>query len=210
MRAPPGLHVREDKVEGVGPWLWIKNDEFGWSHPAAEFAGLRDAILPHAKARKVMAQAGGCMGMYPRLWSEHFEMVYTFEPDPSNFYCLVANCPQDTIVKMNAALGHEARFGSVRRHKDFNSGAHLITPVPGIVPIIPIDALNFPRLDALQLDCEGHEEWVLRGGLATITKHKPVVSVEKPSTAVYDLLQGIGYSKVAETGNMPDVVFATP
>ena len=210
MRAPPGLHIRDDKVEGVGPWVWIKSDRWAWDHPASEFAGLRDLILAHIplERRKIIVQAGGCMGMYPRLWSQHFEMVYTFEPDATNFYCLVANNPSAQVVAIRAALGETPGFGSMHLHPAVNSGAHLVTTVPGYVPILTLDSFRFIELDALQLDCEGSEEGIIKGALKTIERLRPVIAIEKPTQPTINALTGLGYIEVGRTGTMPDVVFA--
>lgn len=210
MKAPPGLHIRDIKVEGIGPWVWIADDHWAFTHPASEFAALRDAVLAHTPDPKVMIQAGGCMGMYPRLWSESFATVYTFEPDPLNFYCLVANCPSERIVKLQAALSDTSRMGALHMSAVTNCGAHWLSPISGTVPVLPLDAFAFERIDAIQLDCEGNEERVIDGAMATLERHRPVLAIEAPSASVRAKLEAIGYAEQARTGSMPDVVFVTP
>lgn len=207
MKAPAGLHIRTTLVEGVGPWMWREADHWGWEHPRREFAFLREAVLAHTLQRRVIIQAGGCLGMYPRLWSDSFEHVYTFEPDPVNFYCLVANCPSDRIIKMQAALSDTCRFGAFLPGPDFNAGLGKMECEPGPVPMLALDALEFPHVDAIQLDCEGHETKITAGALKTLRQHRPVVAIEKPNTAARDILSELGYAEVERVGTMPDVVF---
>lgn len=208
MQAPSGLHIRKDMVEGVGPWMWRQADHWGWEHPKREFRWLRDAILAHTRERKVIIQAGGCLGMYPRLWADSFEHVYTFEPDPVNFYCLVANCPSERIIKMQAALSDTCRFGVLQPGPDFNAGMGKMETEPGPIPMLALDAMEFPAVDAIQLDCEGHETKIIAGAVNTLRKHHPVVSIEKPDAAARDMLGELGYVEVERVGLMPDVVFA--
>jgi FkbM family methyltransferase len=210
MRAPPGLHLRDVKVEGLGPWVWVEDDHWAFNHPAPEFAGLRDLVLAHTPEPRVIIQAGGCMGMYPRLWAEHFATVYTFEPDPLNFYCLVANCPQDNVVKLQAALSDKPRMGALHMGPATNCGAHWLSASAGTVPVLALDSFAFERVDAIQLDCEGHEPHVVAGAWETIRRHRPTIAIEAPNAALRARLQSIGYGEMGRAGSMPDVVFATP
>lgn len=156
-----------------------------------------------------MVQAGGCMGMYPRLWAEHFDTVYTFEPDPVNFYCLTANCAAANIVKMQAALGATGGIGRLQPGPDFNAGLGAVIPdATGAVIMLSLDALNLPTVDAMQLDCEGCEAPIIEGAAATIARCKPVISIEAPDTQLRVTLEGLGYREVGRCGTMPDVVFA--
>lgn len=208
MKPPAGLHLRKIDVEGIGPWVWIEDDRWAFAHPAPEFASLRDAVLAQVAEPQVILQAGGCMGMYPRLWSESFQTVYTFEPDPLNFYCLVANCASERIVKMQAALSNVARMGALHMAAVNNSGAHWLSPIDGQVPVLPLDAFAFRRIDALQLDCEGHEAQILEGARATLARCRPVVALEAPNAQARAILADLGYAETARVGTMPDVVFS--
>ena len=209
MKAPPGLHLRHTEIGGIGPWLWREADHWAWEHPRVGYRGIRDLLLAHTAERKVIVQAGGCMGMYPRLWSEHFETVYTFEPEPVNFYCLIANCPSERIIKVQAALSMRAGLGTLGPAPDFNAGMFQMQPsVPGPVLMLRLDDLNLPRLDALQLDCEGHEAAIIEGASYTIAKHLPCIVLEKPDEALRTRLTGLGYREVGRCGTMPDVAFA--
>jgi len=213
MKGPPGLHMRDTKIEGIGPWMWRHNDYWGWAHPLPEFAPLRDLILQHVKKRDVIIQAGGCMGMYPRLWAESFNLVYTFEPDPINFYCLVANCPDARIIKMQTALAASAMPCSACLVEERNAGAVMLQAAGGPLLALPLDALSFQAVDAIQLDCEEWEENVIAGAKNTLVKHRPIVSLEAPVShgrqhMLLALMSDLDYREVGRCGSMPDIVFA--
>jgi FkbM family methyltransferase len=207
MKAPAGLHIRDAKIEGLGPWMWRATDYWGWEHPVREFAGLRALVLEHTPEKGVLVQAGGLMGMYPRLWAEHFANVYTWEPDPVNFYCLVANCPEPRIHKLQAALSNRAGLRAFTEGPEFNAGLGSLNGISGPVLTMRLDDLTFDRLDCIQLDCEGHEDRIIEGGWATIRKHWPVLCLEGPSEALCKTLDEAGYRVAGTHGTIPDVVF---
>jgi FkbM family methyltransferase len=205
---PTGLHIRNERVEGIGPWLWVAGDVWGWKQPKEEFPALRDLILSNVKDRRSIVQAGGCCGMYPRLWAESFETVTTFEPDPLNFQCLTANCPDPRITKHQAALSSKPFFCSIERTSgDFNVGMHRIGSKPGDIPVKRLDDFKFKHLDALQLDCEGHEPEIIAGAKRTIMRHHPLISIEAPNTKLVEKLKSWGYTEAGRCGSNPDVVF---
>ena len=98
-------HIIEQEVDGIGPWLWPLEDWEGFRWSSEDWVTSKEDWLKHVKHKGVCVQAGGLCGMYPRLLSEHFEVVYTFEPDGLSYYCLVNNCQVDNIIKSQAALG---------------------------------------------------------------------------------------------------------
>lgn len=200
--------LRNEHVRGLGPWWWIKGEHGAWAGPHREFDGLHDIFLQHVKKTDVIVQAGGCLGLYPRLWAETFGWVYTFEPDPLNFYCLVRNCQMDKIVKLQAGLGERAQMLQVNRQSMDNVGMHSVSEqgVLQVIPQVRIDDLGLPACDAIQLDVEGFELPVLMGAMETIGRFHPVISIETCHPPHRELLQGLGYSEVAR--NVSDTIFA--
>lgn len=191
------LRVREETVNGVKNWLWVAEDSGAWDGPSREWEQThRDAYLRHVKSRNVVVQAGGNCGLYPRLFSQYFQTVYTFEPDPLNFHCLVNNCQRDNIIKINAALGDAFELVRVRRAGMSNVGMHTITKeggdFPKITPQFTIDSLGLENCDLIQLDVEGYEPKVIGGALETIRKFHPVISCENGG-AVRPRLTELGY-----------------
>lgn len=208
------VYLRETKICGVGPWLWPKEDTGAWEGPHNEYEGLQDKVLRRTKKRDVIVQSGGCCGMYPRLWSEKFETVYTFEPDPLSFHCLVNNCQSERIHKFNAALGRErGMIWLNQRDNKKNVGMHQVaTNKTGgdsvQVQVMLIDDLNLSACDVMQLDVEGYEFNVLKGAEKTIERFKPVIVVENPSVTVLNFLTNFGYQQYDT--NAADRLFAIP
>jgi FkbM family methyltransferase len=171
--------MREELVDGIGPWVWQASDRETFKGISRDWEDSHKAkYLEHITDWNICIQAGGCMGMYPRLLSEMFNLVYTFEPDPLNFFALAANCQKDNIIKMQVALGHEHKPITVNRPFDGNQGMNTINETESIIPMITIDSLNLPDCNFMQLDVEYYELNVLRGALKTIEKFKPVISCE--------------------------------
>lgn len=138
-----------------------------------------EAALALTPGRKVAVQAGGNLGVFAAKLSETFEAVYTFEPDALLFPMLVANAPQENIVRIQAALGQCASFIGTQRTtpKDTHAGVTHVAG-PGIIPTLRLDALALPACDLIYLDIEGYELFALHGAEETIRRHKPTIAVE--------------------------------
>jgi FkbM family methyltransferase len=140
-----------------------------------------DTVLDYVQAFDVCVQAGGNVGLWPKILSEKFHAVYTFEPDSENFNCLVANVPESNVIKFNAALGEAPAFIQVgspdAAHKN-NCGAYQVLG-QGIVPVMTIDSLDLNHCDLLYLDIEGYELFALEGAYETIRDYHPVISIEQ-------------------------------
>lgn len=206
------LKTRDQEVDGVTGWTWVAADNGAWDGPHREWMEThRDAYLNASRGRDVVVQAGGNCGLYPRLFAKYFKTVYTFEPDPLNFHCLVNNCQLDNVVKINGALGENNQMVRVNRADMGNVGCHTVTSNDGerLVPQFTIDQLNLPACDFLQLDVEGYEIHILRGAIETIKKFKPGISCENGTNhGIPEFLMslGLGYNCVATVG--ADTVYA--
>ncbi len=187
------VYERFEDVEGVGPWHWLSGDFGAWDGPSTDFAPIRDqVVLLTPNRRRVCVQAGGCQGMYPRLWSGLFERVYTFEPDAKNFHVLCMNNQTENVFKFNCALGEGTMVGIDREWSHHNAGMHR-TVGEGHVPALRLDDLHLDACDFIQLDVEGYEVNALRGAAETIRAHRPVVSVETFDAQVAEVMEGLGY-----------------
>lgn len=197
----PLTYIRDELVDGVGPWYWVVEDSGAWEGPHNEFVPIKDSCLTHVKDRLVCVQAGGNLGMYPRLWSNYFANVFTFEPDPLNFYVLSRNCQKDNIFKYNAALGNESTMSILYRHYQTNVGMHSLredrkSDTEVKVKVLKLDDFNLGQCDLIQLDVEGYEFEALMGAYATISKFRPVISTETYDDKVRSILDEFGYRQV--------------
>jgi FkbM family methyltransferase len=188
-------HIRHDTAGGIGPWVWQQADQGAWSIPKQdwEMEGGHGNVLEGINPRRTVIQAGGNQGMYPRLLADRFEKVFTFEPDPLNFFCLTQNCQKTNIVKFQAALG--SGFGSVsmNRPNRGNTGEHNVRPGSDF-PLVPIDAFGFQEVDLIMLDVELAELPALQGATETIKRCGPVIIVENGDRPpLVEFLVSLGY-----------------
>lgn len=168
-------------------------------------------VLPYLGQRRVAVQAGGAYGLWPLRLAELFEVVYTFEPVPSNFDLLVANTAgHDNIIRLQAALADGPGMVDMKldnSHRD-NAGAAYAVPVeePG-APAVALDHLGLQQVDLIWLDIEGYEALALKGGQRLIDRWRPVVVIEckplphKPHAdpfAPVRWLEKRGYSRVRD------------
>lgn len=204
------LKIRDQDVDGVSGWTWVKEDSGAWDGPHQEWKNShRDAYLNASRERNIVVQAGGNCGLYPRLFAKYFKTVYTFEPDPLNFHCLVNNCQLPNIVKINGALGANNDMVRVQHSGLSNVGCHTVNANDGerLVPQFTIDQLNLPACDFIQLDVEGYEINILRGAVNTIEKYKPGISCENGHAhGIPEFLAQYGYKVVTSVG--ADTVYA--
>lgn len=168
--------------------------------------GIRPELLNHfsnSDPKGTVIQAGGNFGLYPVLYTEFFETVYTFEPDPMNFFCLGLNCQFNNIIKMNLALGDKPGNARMINRSPVNYGMNCIEETSSHVnsiPIVNIDSFDFQDVRLLQLDLEGYELPALQGAVNTINKYKPLMIIEateewSPETykPIVDFLDTLGY-----------------
>lgn len=129
---------------------------------------------------KTVIQAGGNSGLYPILFTEFFTLVFTFEPNPKNFHCLVNNCQQDNIIKFNCALG--SKSGKIKSVElvSSNYGMNRVQEIENetYIPMITLDSLELTDIGLIQLDVEEYELEVLKGSIDTIKRNTPVLMLE--------------------------------
>jgi FkbM family methyltransferase len=179
--------VRKRKVDGISPWTCAKGD-LAWAIIVKDWEnGTRDKILELTKNRNVAIQAGGHQGLYPRLLSEEFSLVYTFEPHPFNFHCLVNNCQKRNIIKIQAALGKTS--GLVDNVFDSqNMGMNKVID-GGYIPRLTLDSFAFDAVDLIYLDIEGGETDAIMGAKDLIKKFAPLIVVENATPEVYEFIR---------------------
>ena len=186
------LEERPFGVNGVNTLMWPTCDDGAWTGPKADWETQHSIqYFKHLKKFGTIVTAGGNCGMYSRLYSQMFEKVYVFEPDPLNFHCLVLNNQCDNVYKLQAALGAHPGLVRVRRGGMSNIGTHTVEEHPEAdVPLITIDSLNLPELDIIQLDVEGFELEVFKGAFETINRLRPILIGENcgPNSPVHEYL----------------------
>jgi FkbM family methyltransferase len=157
-------------------WIWPIGCDYTWDHINGNDRLYND-ILPYLKSTNVMVQAGGNCGRVMKPFLNIFKHIYTFEPNPLNFYCLVNNLTGSNVYKFQACLGNEHKMVSMDTIYPNDNGAFYVSG-KGNIPTLKIDDLNLDECDFIQLDIEGFEYQALLGGIETIKKYYPVICVE--------------------------------
>jgi len=193
-------------------WVWPLSDENSWKYQN-EFGDLANKLLPYVKNKNIMIQAGGNCGYLLNSFVDHFNIIYTFEPDPVNFYCLNQNISSPNVIKLQSCIGETANTVNVQQlirpdRPNDTGGVHINGD--GYMPTIILDNLNLPGCDLIQLDVEGFELKALNGAIETIKKYKPILCIEfcekwlerynDNSEKILNLLKDLNYIHVETYG----------
>ena len=190
-------------------WLWPRLDQHGFDYPLKyNVPDIEEHVRQILREkRRVAVQAGGCCGMIPWLLSLYYEKVYTFEPDPLNFYCLVNNTQGGNIFAFNAALGSFTAQVGLKHAPPQNIGMHKIEG-HGWIPQLYLDGFPFRYLDGLFLDAEESEESIILGGINTISSHEPdLIMAETVSEHIRLTLEEEGFEKPTQRSKDCDWAF---
>ena len=189
------LKLRDELMDGEGPWMWVAADNGAWDGPKKDWeTSHKIKYMQYLKDNKVVICAGANLGIYARHYAYMFETVYAFEPDYLNFHCLVNNCQNINVIKIQAILGADNGVAGITQEVPDNVGMHRVNNLPGIIPKLTIDSLNLPHCSFLQLDVEGYELKVLQGANYTIRRCRPVIAVENgTSDEIVALLTSLDY-----------------
>ena len=135
-----------------------------------------DQAVDRCRGRKACIQAGGSCGVWANHLAQHFEQVWTIEPDLENYLCLLRNINNQNVKPIWAALGDKRQIVGMVRDPQ-NIGAHRVSEGSEVLQIT-IDDLQLEACDLIVLDIEGLEQQALHGARDTIEKFKPVLMVE--------------------------------
>jgi FkbM family methyltransferase len=194
--------IVNQKIDTVGPWVWVKEDNELWNIISYEWQHLKELWGKHVKKYNVCIQAGGAFGMYPRLLADTFKTVYTFEPNPLSFYCLVNNCQSPNIIKINMGLGEAPGTALIKTAGLSNPGeARIKDNGDTRIQLTTIDNLSLEACDFIQLDVETYELNALKGAAETTRKYNPVISVENGNEEILEFLNTLApYKHVGSFG----------
>jgi len=166
---------------------------------------------------------GANIGNHSLYFSDYFQKVISFEPNPRTYKVLQLNaeltknvlCFNEGISDTNAELLLETC--------NTNSGRSAITDDGNgstrSIRVKPLDAAidetEIVRL--IKIDVEGHEEKALIGAEQTIRRNKPIILFEQHkedfcnnSTASIELLKSYGYVNFAVIENRPPLLKSLP
>lgn len=170
---------------------------------------MQEAFMKFVKGGATVYDVGAHSG-YHSLFSSMLVgpngRVVAFEPNPLNRASIdkqLSMNPGARVVVSSYALSdrcglsafdtsHSSSQGRLSHQGDLN------------VEVRQLDFLitheGFPAPDVIKIDVEGYEEQVLRGGMRTIEKYRPVILCDRNDDTTFpmvrDLLVGIGYEVI--------------
>ena len=199
------LYVRDEK-----DWGFWQNDTF-----EPEETQLIKSIV---KSNDVCLDIGANIGYFTILMAKQCELVYAFEPEPTNFMMLLKNIELNDLRKkvcsFDCAVTDESDYEESTQNLyvcSKNNGMHRTYPSvhcvsePIQVDSIRIDDMKFEvmKINFIKMDAEGSELPALKGMTELLERDRPVILMEfhPPSIEekrdnpkeIYDLLKGLGY-----------------
>lgn len=210
-------------MKQVGPWAFPDNEHhlIEWMASPKGFLKVNDRPSYQGKKqlrcmdfvpmdrRRTAIDVGGHIGLWSFNLAHWFAKVEAFEPVAAHRECFQKNVLDivNNVALHPYALGdHE---GMVSIHTSSTSSGDSWVKGKGTIPMKTIDSFDFTDVDFIKIDCEGYEEFVLRGGSQMLERYGPVVCVEQkrdmattrfglqPLGAVKYLI-GLGYKVQAE------------
>jgi len=191
-------------------WLAPSKDKETYNFSLQEAELLRIPIQ-YCTGLRTVIQAGGNIGVFPRILADVFQTVYTVEPDELNFLAVQHNTAMcQNVHALRAAFGYDRIKGSVVESIPGNASAYQVVPGDEF-DVIRVDDLNVQDCDLLLLDVEGYEYFAVQGAMETIERSSPVICLEMKKFFVkkyrvlikdiYRLMSEIGYveKKVIES-----------
>lgn len=153
--------------------------------PAEYQDDVRNIAYKYVKDFYIAIDVGANVGLWARPLTQKFNHVIAFEPlDP------VYECLEKNVQGLNIEI-HKHALGSVNDKIEMffdseNTGGSFVSEIgKGSIDIKRLDDLNLPKFGLLKIDCERHELEVLKGGVETILKYKPIIVVEQQPDTEY-------------------------
>ncbi len=166
---------------------WIaekKNRMFLNGRPA--YQGKKQVVASSvcpAERRRTMIDVGAHIGLWSYNFANWFKRIEAFEPVPDHQECFLQNMTgEHNIVLHPYALGDRMKLVAIRVNPSSTGDSwvdkHVVSG-KAMIEQRTIDSFAFKDVDFIKVDCEGYEEFVLRGAEETLKKWKPVICVEQ-------------------------------
>lgn len=143
--------------------------------------GKYEAAKPYIKQFRQVVDVGGHVGLWSFFLAYDFDAVLAFEPMALHRECWRRNMEGLKNAGLyECALGSEKTNVALETRTQGSSGDTQVRPgINGNIPMETLDSFNFQEVDFIKIDCEGYEEFVLRGAVNTLRQCKPCVIVEQ-------------------------------
>ena len=168
---------------------------------------LLDYILKFFPKHATILDIGANFGNHTLFFSRFLEhkQIVCFEPNLPTFELLRANVGDVALCKRIALGDKECRANGTILEAD-NAGTFTLTEDPdGNIVVRPLDSYAFEDVTLMKIDAECMELQVIKGGMQTITRCRPLIFAEGHGhgymAPITELLEPLGYS----LRNMSDV-----
>jgi len=143
--------------------------------------GKYEAAMKVVKQKRVAIDVGSHIGLWAYWMARDFKKVKCFEPLPLHIKCWNENMAKYKNAELiECALGEMEGKVKLETRTENSSGDTQVKPgAKGDTPLKTLDSFMFQDVDFIKIDCEGYEEFVLRGGEELLLRCKPVVVVEQ-------------------------------
>lgn len=143
--------------------------------------GKYEAAKPFIKQFRNAVDVGGHVGLWSFFLAHDFDAMLAFEPMELHRECWRRNMEGIGNAGLyECALGAEKGSVALETRTPGSSGDTQVRPgQKGTIPMETLDSFNFQEVDLIKIDCEGYEEFVLRGAVDTLQRCKPCVIVEQ-------------------------------
>ena len=135
------------------------------------------AAVSYCQRFRVAVDVGGHCGLWSMQLVKRFGHVHAFEPVAAHRECFTRNVGRANFTLHAMALGE--KDDSVAIHTAPTSSGDSWVSGPGEIPMRTLDSFELEDVDFVKLDTEGHELPILRGGVETLKRCRPVVIVEQ-------------------------------
>ena len=198
---------------------------------------LHDTFEKYITKDSIVLEGGCHIGSHTLKLASLCKQLYGFEPLPSSNKLLVDNISInniDNVTIFNKGLSNIISKEKYQWISENNpGGAGLCNNCLGDlsdfrntigneiinVDLTTIDSLNLDQLDFIKLDIEGYEKYAIEGGINTIKKCKPIITIESWKSHAgdvdinhtkeeFNMLIEIGYNMHQISG--PDFIFIPP
>lgn len=168
---------------------------------------LHDIFEKYVTKDSIVLEGGSHIGSHTVKLAQLAKEVISFEPLEESFTLLQENIKLNNlhnVIVNKAGLSDKVSTTSFAYVNPGNIGGAVLADAGDDVLLTTIDSLGLDKLDFIKLDIEGYEKQALLGGLETIKRCKPVITVEcwdvypnaslEHATSEFQFLLDIGYT----------------
>jgi FkbM family methyltransferase len=159
------------------------------------------ALAAEAGRDKLCLDIGANFGVMGQALEANGFSCLCFEPQPDVFTVLTRNVSRCVNIGLGSEAG-KAKMPKILTGSRANyggSGIGFRSDLGTIdVEVRTLDSFDFPNVGFMKIDVEGFEEKVLRGGVRTIARCKPIMYIEDDrealSASLRVYIRGLGYT----------------